>query len=255
MRKFSRAQIAEEYGRIKSGGGDFFSNYCFPPDGADMDGVSSGESLLLFKSERDFVRLFFITRSLDNLGGLLDSSLPDGLCACVELASRGAPARDLDDFFKSRFRLHSVYEKMELARIPPAVAAEACGELAPEELSADMEAVFDKFSDHIPEISEISRFCLEKRAVSFPSQAGPSYVLFSIEGAFAYINFFANRAGRAGMERLWSGFYSAAALAGARAARLWVNRRNEKALAVYSREGFKGGGIFSTAYVCGPDGV
>lgn len=251
MQSLDNSQILEQYTRIKSGGINFYSNYFFKPVSENATGAFGKDSLFFLEPQNGFSRYYFASTNLDELSRITKDSLNKGSVICADYIAKSDMPQAVCDFFNANFLPYAKYakrtKKLELSNTEAQIFN--C-EISAEAIYADLLKTFDKYASYFPSFEAIKKAKEENRIIYIGDNSDiKSYIIFEIKGKCAYLNFIANRGGKAALKEIWSKFYSALCAFKAESLYLWVDLANSKAIRMYDIEKFSPPQLFNFIFI------
>lgn len=238
------SRTGPKYSTNLYGGRDQIEHWCAiaPPRALVTDGA-----VLVLRKDRDFYRVYHVAESHAALTAAL-AMLPGGSYTS-DLVGQG-DALDLAcaAYGSAGFGHHAFLRRMSRTQVP-GVFGEGEAELArPEDASAVaafLERLLDRFTEQLPEISELELAALSGRLLVVRRSVELSGMLmYDIKGQLAHLRFWhvdRDARGEGVGRQLMSSFLSRCAQA--RRIVLWVIGDNERSVSIYRHYGFADDGL------------
>lgn len=255
-RDLDQSQLAAAVDRVRRDPhGTLESNYFFAPfAGAAVSAWEAARSLVFADRVRDFSRVYFLSRDLDELAVLLAAIPRRPLVGDYVASGSGAPPVDAA-FRAAGFAPAVVYQRMTNANLAKRRGASAAAFARPEEaaaLFAQLGRDFDARLDRLPEWAQFDDWVRNNQVlVRRKGDAIEGYAIYRLLGRRANLNYWYSRPGShpASALKLLADFFSEMGARGIGAAYLWVKTTMEREIQVYDHLGFKADGLRAHVYL------
>jgi hypothetical protein len=152
------------------------------------------------------------------------------------------------------FHLHTAYDRIVCKSIRQERASDnlfLADESDCEEIHALLFRVFDKYSDHIMPIEELSNLCMQKEVLLThdPSGSIDGLVVFPINGKTCNFNFLYNSSGLLRLPQLLGNFYGILTERAIQTGFGWVRRTRPLVLKLHESFGWKKDGLVDYIYM------
>jgi hypothetical protein len=219
----------------------------------DVLACRTADSLVLLVPERDFRRLYFVTRDPADLSRVV-AGRPVQADVIVTHIHKLDETDLRDAVLSADFAPYAEYRRMTMRTLPPARPAAEAQFAAAEDaegIDALLHATFDRFTDHLPEREQLLER-IAKREVLVRRANGriSGFVIFVIDGAVANFNYlFSDRDDPLTTMVLLHQLYAVLRARGIERGFLWSNVRNAAVIRLHERFGWKADGLRASYYL------
>ena len=241
--------LLDRMAALKAAGGAISTNY-FRQEmaGSNLLAAATDRSVVFLNDEFDFFRLYYFTRDLADLGDVLSRLPYPGTTVCGYLTKSAPDAPTLAALQQGRLERHSHFRRMTHTKLPvrPAALTTSYAEPADADaLYAELFAIFDPFSDHLPKRETFATWITQRQVlVNRRDAAITGAVVFQILGKQVNFNYlFSRSADPMDLLRLQSSFYAEMHTRGLRSGFLWVNATNTPIIRLHASFGWKFDGL------------
>jgi hypothetical protein len=250
------ARVHEQMALVKAQSTEgIFTNY-FRQEmvGSQILTAATARTILLANNEHDFLRLYFFTSDLADLGQIVREVDFPGEVVAGYLTKAAADEKVAAAFQQARFSPIATYRRMISYQLPPQrpnPALEYAIATDVDELYEGLFQTFNKYTDHLPTKDRLQRY-VDNQWVIVSRHAGRilGAVCFQLEGPRVNYNYIYNLSGNAlDFLRLQNNFYGVMHQRGIRAGFLWINQTETRLAALHESMGWRFDGLNDYFYV------